>query len=128
MQNSEFKQLFKTLEAKDRKPIKNIGDEIKKIDVLPQIKSLNAGTFRPQDATTLAEIAEMKRILTDAIGNNFSLVSTKINDIFIDPNTTTADDKDKLFINLHVEMEEEGLRLVTFTDKNGQQMEEIIFE
>lgn len=37
-------------------------------------------------------------------------------------------EKDKLFINLHLEMEEEGLRLVTFTDKDDQQIEEIIFE
>ncbi len=128
LQNKEFKQLFKTLEAKDQKLVKNIGDEIKKIDVLPQIKSLSAGTFRPQDTTASEEVSEMKKILTDAIGSNFSLVSTRINDIFIDPNTSTAEDKDKLFINLHVEMEEEGLRLVTFTDKNGQQIEEIIFE
>lgn len=130
IQSSEFQQLFKTLERQDQKLITNIGDEIKKIDVLPQIKSLNIGTFRPQDTTTDAENTEMKRILTEALLNRYSLVSTKLNDIFIDPHTTGAEDKDKdnLFINLHVEMEEEGIRIVTFTDKNGQTIEEITFE
>lgn len=51
-----------------------------------------------------------------------------LNDIYIDPNTSGTEDKDKLFINLHIEMEEEGLRIKTFTDKNGQTIEEIIFE
>lgn len=130
IQNDEFKQLFKTLEAKDQRLVKNIDDEIKKIDLFPQIKSLSVGRFRPQDTTASAEDTEMKKILTDTISHNFSLVSTKINDIFIDPNTSKAEDKDKdkLFINLHVEMEEEGLRLVIFTDKDGKQVEEIIFE
>ncbi|WP_298648539.1 hypothetical protein [uncultured Proteiniphilum sp.] len=128
IQNQEFKLLFKTLENKDQKKVKNIGDEIKKIDVLPQIKSLNIGIFRPQDASVEVEAAEMKRILTEAISNSYTMVSTTLNDIYIDPNTSGVEDKDKLFINLHIEMEEEGIRIVTFTDKNGQQVEEIIFE
>jgi len=128
IQNQEFKQLFKTLEKKDQKLVRNIGDEVKKLDVSSQIKSLNIGVFRPQDTTVEAESLEMKRVLSEAITNSYSLVSTKLNDIYIDPNTTGAEDKDKLFINLHIEMEEEGLRIKTFTDKNGQTIEEIIFE
>lgn len=57
----------------------------------------------------------------------FTGFTTKLNDLFIDPKTSGAVDKDKLFINLHIEMEE-GIRLVTFTDKNGKTVEEIIFE
>ena len=70
----------------------------------------------------------MNRILSETIRNNYSLVSTKLNDIYIDPNTTGAEDKDKLFINLHIEMEEEGIRIQTFQDKDGKTIEEIIFE
>ena len=128
LQKPEFQQLFKTLESKDQKMVKNLSDELNKIDLLPQIKSLKVGVFRPQDTKTETETAEMKKILRDVISNNFSLVSTKLNVLFIDPKTSGAVDKDKLFINLHIEMEEEGIRLVTFTDKNGKTVEEIIFE
>lgn len=128
IQNQEFKQLFSTLEKKDRKLVKNIDDEVKKIDISSQIKSLNIGRFKPQDTTTTTENLEMNRILSETIRNNYSLVSTKLNDIYIDPNTTGAEDKDKLFINLHIEMEEEGIRIQTFQDKDGKTIEEIIFE
>jgi erythromycin esterase-like protein len=128
IQSTEFTELFKTLEKKDQKLVKNINDEIKKIDISPQITLLNKRVFTPQDSKVEAERAEMKRILTETIANSYSLVSTKLNDIYIDPNTTGAEDKDKLFINLHIEMEEEGLRIKSITDKNGQPVEEIIFE
>lgn len=128
LQNESFSQLFKTLESKDRKPVRNLEDEIIKIDVMPQIESLRSGTLKSKYSRTETETIEMKRIFSEVISNSYSLVSTKLNDIFIDPNTSGAVDKDKLFINLHIEMEEEGIRLVTFTDKDGKTVEEIIFE
>ena len=128
LQNETFSQLFKTLESKDRKPVRNLEDEIIKIDVMPQIESLRSGTLKSKYSRTETETIEMKRIFSEVISNSYSLVSTKLNDIFIDPNTSGAVDKDKLFINLHIEMEEEGIRLVTFTDKDGKTVEEIIFE
>lgn len=128
LQNESFSQLFKTLESKDRKPVRNLEDEIIKIDVMPQIESLRSGTLKSKYSRTETETIEMKRIFSEVISNSYSLVSTKLNDIFIDPNTSGAVDKDKLFINLHIEMEEEGIRLVTFTDKDGRTVEEIIFE
>ena len=128
LQNESFSQLFKTLESKDHKPVRNLGDEIIKIDVMPQIESLRSGALKSKDSRTETETIEMKRIFSEVISNSYSLVSTKLNDIFIDPNTSGAVDKDKLFINLHIEMEEEGIRLVTFTDKDGKTVEEIIFE
>lgn len=128
LQNESFSQLFKTLESKDQKLVRNLGDEIIKIDVTPQIESLRSGALKSKDSRTETETIEMKRIFSEVISNSYSLVSTKLNDIFIDPNTSGAVDKDKLFINLHIEMEEEGIRLVTFTDKDGKTVEEIIFE
>lgn len=128
IENPEFKQLFKTLEKKDQKLVRNLDDEVKKIDISSPIKSLNIGIFRLQDNAAETEHSEMRKILYEAIENSYSLISTKLNDIYIDPKTSGAEDKDKLFINLHIEMEEEGLRIKTFKDNNGQTIEEIIFE
>ncbi len=55
-------------------------------------------------------------------------MATKLNDIFIDPDTTKESDKDKILLNLHVVMEDEGIRIVKMRDKDGNELEEIIFE
>ena len=128
VQNADFKQLFKSLESKDQRFVRNLRAETKKIDINPQIKSLNIDDFRPQNTTNEVEALEMRRILKESIGDSYTLVSTKLNDIYIDPNTSSAEDKDKLFINLHIEMEEEGLRITAHKDKNGQTVEEVTFE
>lgn len=126
--NKDFTTLFKSLENKDQRFTKNLGTEIKKIDLTTQLKSLKVNVFRPQAEDKDAEDTELNKILADSLSDRFNLVSSKIKDIFIDPNTSGAVDKDKLFINLHVEMEEEGIRIMSFTDKNGNKVEEITFE
>ena len=98
------------------------------MNLAPTIKALNSNVFRPQDAGNDTDNVEFSKILSDSLSNRFNLVSSKINSIFIDPNTGNSDDKDKLIINLHVEMEEEAIRIVTFTDKDGKQIEEITFD
>lgn len=127
IQSSEFKQLFKTLEKKDQRFIRNLASETKKVD-LPDIKSLKIGEFKTQNTSNEVEMREMQKILRENILDNYRLTATKLNNIYIDPNTSGAEDKDKLFINLHIEMEEEGLRITTLTDKNGKEVEEIVFE
>ena len=128
LKNETISQFFNSLESKDQKMVRDLDDELAKIDVLPLVNSLKLPVHRSLNSGLETEKSEMKKIFSEAIRNNYSLVSTKLNDIYIDPNTSGAVDKDKLFINLHVEMEEEGIRLVTFTDKNGKTVEEIIFE
>ncbi len=128
LENPDFSKLFKTLESRDQRFVNNIDDEIKKIDIMPYVKKLDVGVFRPQDGSDKEEGIVMKKILTETIANNYSIVTTKLNDLYIDPNTTGAEDKEKLFINLHIEMEEEGIRITTFKDSNGQIIEEIEFE
>lgn len=128
LKNETISQFFNSLESKDQKMVRDLDDEVAKIDVLPLVNSLKLSVHRSLNSGVETEKSEMKKIFSEAIRNNYSLVSTKLNDIYIDPNTSGAVDKDKLFINLHVEMEEEGIRLVTFTDKNGKTVEEIIFE
>lgn len=83
---------------------------------------------RPIEGTsTEAESEALRTIYTDVL-NKYSLMNSKLNNIYIDPNTNSAEDKDKLFINLHVEMEEEGIRIVSYTDKDGKTVEQITFE
>ena len=130
IQNKDFQSLFKILENRDQRYVKNLTTEVKKIDILPQIKSLNLKIFKPSDTTTDAESLELKKIFSNVLSNKYTLVSSQLKNIFIDPNTTTSTDKEKekLFVNLHVEMEEEGIRIAQLKDKDGNMIEEITFE
>lgn len=137
IEKKEFRQLFTTLEAKDQRFVQSIEEEVKKIDLKPQldflkigkpVKPVKPGSFTPQESSAGTELNEMKRVITDVIAKNHTIVGTKLNDLYIDPNTTGAADKEKIFVNLHVEMEEEGIRIATFNDKDGKTIEEIIFE
>ncbi len=67
-------------------------------------------------------------ILKESLRNQFIPVSSKLNNIFIDPDTTKESDKDKILLKLNVEMVEEGLRIVNLQDENGKEFEEIVFE
>ena len=134
IEKEEFRQLFTTLEAKDQRFVRSIEEEVKKINLKPQLDSLKIGKpvkpgrFTPQGSSAGTEHLEMKRVISEVIAKNHTIVGTKLDDLFIDPNTTGAADKEKIFVNLHVEMEEEGIRIATFTDKEGKTVEEIIFE
>ncbi|MCW3161980.1 hypothetical protein [Chryseobacterium oryctis] len=128
IQTEEFKTLFKRLESMDQKYGKLPTAEILKVDLKSNVKALHSGIFRPQSGTAEEEIEELKSIFSSVLLNHYKLVNSKLNTIYIDPNTTTAEDKDKLFINLHVEMEEEGIRIVSYKDKDGKEVEQIIFE
>ncbi|WP_343663424.1 hypothetical protein [Chryseobacterium mucoviscidosis] len=128
LQTKEFTSLFKSLEAGDQKFGKKPSVELLKVDLRQNVKSLNSGIFRVQEGNGEEEVNELKEIFSNALLNRFSLVNSKINNIYIDPNTNSAEDKDKLFVNLHVEMEDEGIRIVSFKDKDGKEVEQIIFE
>lgn len=128
LEKKDVVDLFKKLETKDQRFVKNVGTEIKKLNLAPTIKALNTNVFRPQDDGNDIDNVEFSKILSDSLSNRFNLVSSKINSIFIDPNTGNSDDKDKLVINLHVEMEEEAIRIVSFKDKDGNDIEEITFD
>lgn len=130
IQSKEFQTLFKTLENRDQRYVKNVTSEVKKIDIMPQIKSLNLKIFRPTAATTDTESMELKRIFSDVLSSKYTLVTSQLKNFFIDPITTSSEDKDKdkLLINLHVEMEEEGIRIAQLRDKDGNMVEEITFE
>ncbi|PXW10713.1 MULTISPECIES: hypothetical protein [Chryseobacterium] len=127
IQTEEFKTLFSTLEKNDQKFGKLPAVEVLKLDLRKKVQLLNSGIFRPQDEGT-DETDELKEIFSKVLLNKYTLVNAKLNNIYIDPNTSAAEDKDKLFINLHVEMEEEGIRIVSYKDKDGNEIEQITFE
>ena len=127
IQTEEFKTLFSTLEKNDQKFGKLPAVEVLKLDLRKKVQLLNSGIFRPQDEGT-DETDELKEIFSKVLLNKYTLVNAKLNNIYIDPNTSAAEDKDKLFINLHVEMEEEGIRIVSYKDKDGNEVEQITFE
>jgi|UPI000646D09F hypothetical protein len=83
---------------------------------------------RPIDGTSTEEESQVLTEIYTNVLNRYSLINSKLNNIYIDPNTNSAEDKDKLFINLHVEMEEEGIRIVSYQDKDGKTIEQITFE
>lgn len=128
IQSEDFRSIFKKLESTDQKFGKLPTTEVVKLDLKSTIKTLNTGIFRPQDGTSDVEINELKEIFSSVLLNKYKLVNSKLNNIYIDPNTTSAEDKDKLFINLQVSMEAEGIRIVSYKDKDGKEVEQITFE
>lgn len=128
IQSEDFRSIFKKLESTDQKFGKLPTTEVVKLDLKSTIKTLNTGIFRPQDGTSDMEINELKEIFSSVLLNKYKLVNSKLNNIYIDPNTTSAEDKDKLFINLQVSMEAEGIRIVSYKDKDGKEVEQITFE
>ncbi len=130
LKNENFQSIFKTLEKKDQKFGKEPLTELRKIDLTSKISNLNLNIFRPSDTATKEENDELKNIFSQSLLSNYRISGVKLNSIYIDPKTTTAEDKDKekLFINLHVEMEEEGIRIIYLKDERGNDVEQIIFE
>lgn len=123
--NALLTNLEKNSKEKEIKNTNEIKTEVKKINFSNYVKVLNVGKFRVQDGN---EDEVMKQILAESVMKNYKISSSALNKIMVDPNTTSAEDKDKIFINLHVEMEEEGIRIVELQDKTGKTIEEIIFE
>jgi len=102
--------------------------DIKKTSVRTIAATPQKPVERPIEGTsTEEESLALQQIYADVL-NRYSLINSKLNNIYIDPNTNSAEDKDKLFINLHVEMEEEGIRIMSYKDKDGKEIEQIIFE
>lgn len=70
----------------------------------------------------------LNNIVTQALLDRNKLVSAKLNNIYIDPNTTSTLDKGKILLKMNVEMVDEGIRINSVKDENGQIIEEIIID
>jgi hypothetical protein len=118
MESSRLSKIETTTQTPDIKPLPT-----RAIAATPQ-----KPVARPTEGTTTEEESTALKQIYSEVLNRYSLINSKLNNIYIDPNTNSAEDKDKLFINLHVEMEEEGIRIVSYQDKDGKTIEQITFE
>ena len=126
-----FKNIVKDLEKVDYSYVRNIDDNLLKVDVNTKVTDLiTKRTFATTSDEKLAdEKAEMQAIFNEAFKNRYTPVSSKLNNIFIDPSATTAsEDEGKINLKLNVELVEEGIRIHNAIDEKGNQIEEIIFE
>jgi len=126
-----FKNIVKDLEKVDYSYVRNIDDNLLKVDVNTKVTDLiTKRTFATTSDEKIAdEKAEMQAIFNEAFKNRYTPVSSKLNNIFIDPSATTAsEDEGKINLKLNVELVEEGIRIHNAIDEKGNQIEEIIFE
>jgi hypothetical protein len=125
----EFNNLFRRIESRDNRFTSDLSSEVLRTNVDKTVTDfLQRNFFQPQNISNTRIQSEINMIVSDVLMSHHVPVSTKLNDIYIDPDTTKAFDKDKLLINLHVEMIEEAIRIVRITDANGKEIEEITFE
>lgn len=122
-----FTELRRDLEKKDYYYIRQVDESINKIDFIKKINVKSNDFIRPSKNAELEKKA-LDHILKDSLRKQLSPVSSKLKNIFIDPDTTKEADKGKVLIKLNVEMVEEGLRIVKLHDENGKEFEEIAFE
>ena len=78
LKNETISQFFNSLESKDQKMVRDLDDEVAKIDVLPLVNSLKLSVHRSLNSGVETEKSEMKKIFSEAIRNNYSLVSTTL--------------------------------------------------
>jgi len=106
----EFASLIQKLEVSDQRFVKDKQDSINKVDFNTPIDLFvrNEQVFSLNESSEKTELAA---ILKQSIANRYDIVSTKLNEIFIDPDTSKENDKDKVFVKLNVEMVEEGIRI-----------------
>ncbi|MDR6406497.1 MULTISPECIES: hypothetical protein [Chryseobacterium] len=136
IQNDDFKGILNNVRGGGGTESSRLS-KIETTTQTPDIKPLPTRTIaatpqkpvaRPTEGTTTEEESTALKQIYSEVLNRYSLINSKLNNIYIDPNTNSAEDKDKLFINLHVEMEEEGIRIVSYQDKDGKTIEQITFE
>jgi hypothetical protein len=125
----EFNNLFRRVETRDLRYTRDLTFEVMKANINKTVSDFLQNTFfQLHNITSDSLKYELNKIVTDVLVSKHVPVSTKLNDLYIDPDTTKATEKDKLLVNLHVEMIEEAIRIVRLTDANGKEIEEITFE
>lgn len=115
--------------------ITNVSRFKKRVDVLEQIDRIRLGSdkvierdFVRKSEEKSKEDNELSNIVTQALLDRNKLISAKLNNIYIDPNTTSTSDKGKILLTMNVEMVDEGIRINAVKDESGQIIEEIIID
>jgi len=129
LEGNNMKRVIADLEKGNSKVINKPNDTILKIDFKkPVLDLIKIKTFNVSAEVASVENAELEKILKESLKNRYKPISSKLNDIYFDPNTSDEKDKGKILLTLNVEMVEEGIRIHHATDEKGNKIEEIIFE
>lgn len=129
--NPKLAKIIESLEKNNDIFVKDIDDNLYKAGLFEYL----AVTLKerklpaPDDkGKSQSGIQEMGLILIDAFRKNHTLIDANLKDVFIDPDTSKETDKGKILLMLNVEMVEEGIRIRSAKDEDGNTVEEIVFE
>ncbi len=129
-----FVNAINKLEKNNDKFVNNIEDSLSEVnftELVSLVQKEREVELSPigRSATNVQnENLEINKILKDAFRKRYTIVSANLKDVFIDPDTSKETDKGKILLTLDVEMVEEGIRIHKGNDKDGNPIEEIIFE
>lgn len=129
IQTENFQKKIKTIETKDQRFTKLNSKNLSKLDKGQDFSSLfRRGDFiKTDDANKESQIA-LNQIVQKALLDQFVPVEANLKNIFIDPNTSSPSDKDKIMVKLFVEMVDEGVKINYATDAKGNKIEEITID
>ena len=132
LEDDNFSNIIKNIKNRSNNLNRNLDEQIIRSNLnLPINKFLrNKNIIRLQDSDNNLIELELNKAFTDVIMEYQRPISTRLDDLFIDPDTANSGDheNDKLMVNLHVELVEEAIRIVKMKDKDGNEVEEITFE
>lgn len=129
LKGDNIKSVIADLKKDNTKPITKPNDNLLKVDLKkPVLDLIKIRNFNVSADVASVENAELEKILKESLANRYKPISSKLNNIYFDPNTSDEKDKGKILLTLNVEMVEEGIRIHNATDEKGNKIEEIIFE
>lgn len=124
-----FKDIFNNIKIRDNIFNRNIKENLLKSNLNERLsKHLKNNLFKTLDNKEDEHNSELNNIITEVSIRHAKPISSRLNNLFIDPDSTKTEDNNKLMVNLHVEMVEEAIRIVKMKDKDGNEIEEITFE
>ncbi|MFB9057783.1 hypothetical protein ACFFU9_13635 [Mariniflexile ostreae] len=129
LEGNNMKRVIAHLEEGNSQVINQPNDTLLKVDFKkPVLDLIKIRTFNVSADVASVENEELENILKESLKNRYKPVSSKLNAIYFDPDTSDEKDKGKILLTLNVEMVEEGIRIHHATDEKGNKIEEIIFE
>ncbi|WKN44619.1 hypothetical protein [Tunicatimonas pelagia] len=123
LKDHKFTGIVKDLEKRDYRFIRKPTELMTRVDFGSFVKETDSLASNNNEE----EKQELASLLKTTMQNRYQVVSAKLNNIYIDPDTNEADEN-KILVKLNVEMVEEGLRIVKGRNADGREFEEIIFE
>lgn len=106
------------IDQKDSNPSTRIKDKLKDRDNIRILKSNDE----------VDEKDEVQKIISEALLDRSRITSAKLNNIYIDPNTTRSSDKGKILLKMNVELLDEGIQIKSVKDEKGNNIEEITID